>query len=150
MEVGGSFDAQIAVMLKSLLLDLATCVGSDFSGIGVIVWDGMTPLPTRPLRDHLPDWPRVNSTRDALRDLSRESSDFHDGFHVLGPSLQLVQPSVYFSPAIVDGLTLPAHARFFGGRYLAAAFGSHVPGVLCTGVLSANYGPYVLLKGREA
>lgn len=150
MEAGGSLDAEIAVMLKGLLLELANCVGPDFSGIGIIVWDGVTALPIRPLRDHLPDWSRFSSTRDALSDLSRESSDFHDGFHVLSPSLQLVQPSVYFSPAIVYDLTLPAHRHFFGGRYLAAAFGSCVPGVLCTGVLSANYGPHVLLKGREA
>jgi len=37
----------------------------------------------------------------------------------------------------------------FGGRYLAAAFGSCLEGVLCTGVVSRQYGPIVFEHGRE-
>ena len=149
MKTAGLFVANKATQLKVLLQELASRVEADFSGAGVIVWDGTTPLPILPMRDQLADWSAYSSTSELLKELSREQSDFHDGFHVFGQSLELVQVSVYFSPPIVPELDLPLHARFFGGRYLAAAFGSCIPGVLCTGVLSARYGPYVLVNGRE-
>lgn len=135
--------------LKSLLLQIASHVDADFSGLGIIVWDGVAAMPIHPMRDGLPDSMRHSSTLEVLTAISRESSDFHDGFHVLNQSLQLTQASVYFSPAIVPDLVVPAHARTFGGRYLAAVFGSCLQGVLCTGVLSRSYGPYVFRHGRE-
>ncbi|MDM0079226.1 hypothetical protein QTI17_01345 [Variovorax sp. J31P179] len=141
--------SEIAANLKSLLLKIAGRVDAEFSGLGIIVWDGAAAMPIHPMRDRLPAGMCRGGAQEWLIANSRESSAFHDGFHVFNQSLQLVQPAVYFSPAIVPGLVIPAHARSFGGRYLAAVFGSCLQGVLCTGVLSRTYGPYVFRDGRE-
>lgn len=149
METGALGALEIAGNLKILLQEVAAHAKSDFSGLGIIVWDGVTPLPVYPMRDIVPDRSRFSSTREALNALSQESNVFHDGFHVMSEALQLVQVAVYFSPNLVPDIALPAHARIYGGRYLAAAFGSCLQGVRCTGVLSSRYGPHVLVKGRE-
>lgn len=138
-----------AAELKILLNQVASNAGSDFSGIGVIVWDGETPLPVLPMQAQFLDQFRHCSTRELLSAISREDCSFHDGFHVLNRSLQLVQASVYFSPQIVAGIDLLGRARSYGGRYYAAAFGSCLNGVICTGVLSQRYGPFVLRNGQE-
>lgn len=139
----------VSTNLRSLLMQIANHIDPDFSGLGIIVWDGVTVLPIHPMREGMPDCMRQSRTPEILNSISRESSSFHDGFHVLNQSLRLTQASVYFSPAIVPDLVVPAHARKFGGRYLAAVFGSCLPGVLCTGVLSRSYGPYVFRHGKE-
>ncbi len=149
METGALGALEIAGNLKVLLLEVAEHAKSDFSGLGIIVWDGVISLPVYPMRDHAPDCTRFSTTREALSAISRESSAFHDGFHVVGEALQLQQAAVYFSPNLVHDLVIPAHARTYGGRYLAAAFGSCLQGVRCTGVLSSRYGPHVLVNGRE-
>ena len=138
-----------AAHLKKLLDGVAKHVDSDFAGLGIIVWDCVVPLPTYSMRDQEPASMRDADALSVLSAVSREPSEYHDGFHVLDQSLNVIQLSTYFSPAIVPDLVLPAHARSYGGRYLAAAFGSCSPGVVCTGVLSRRYGPYVFQSGRE-
>jgi DNA integrity scanning protein DisA with diadenylate cyclase activity len=90
-----------------------------------------------------------NTTIEVLMNISHEASPFHDGFHVVDANLALVQVSVYFSPAISPQVVTPANGQMYGGRYLAAAFGSCLEGVLCTGVVSRQYGPIVFEHGRE-
>lgn len=134
--------------LKSLLSRIRDHMDADFSGLGVVVWDGTAELPIYPMRGGLPESMRLHSTIDVLKAISRVCSPYHDGFHILDASLQLTQASVYFSPAIVPDLIVPDQLHVFGGRFLAATFGSCLQGVLCTGVLSEHYGPYVFAQGR--
>lgn len=91
---------------------------------------------------------RTKPIRDALIAISDAGSEFHDGFHILSPNLQLVRVSQYFSPPIVSGINGDP-ARRLGGRYMAALFGSILPGVLATGVASTDYGVVVFEQGRE-
>jgi hypothetical protein len=62
--------------------------------------------------------------------------------------LRLVRLAQYFSPPIVPSAAIDRSKRF-GGRYLAALFGSALPGVLATGVASRDFGIAVFRDGRE-
>lgn len=123
--------------------------GKSFSGIGVVVSAAPGDLPIMPLRPAsiLCD-PR--STLEILVTISHASNEFHDGFHVLSPALDVMLVSLYFSPPIVAGVGVGVDpVRRLGGRYMAALFGSALPGVLAAGVASADYGVAVFLRGRE-
>lgn len=135
--------------LRALLHEVYHHADATFSGLGVIVWDGVSTLPILPMRGEPPEGMHENSTIDVLLNISHESSPFHDGFHVVDASLALLQVSVYFSPTINPVVETPKNGQMFGGRYLAAAFGSCLEGVLCTGVVSRKYGPIVFKQGRE-
>lgn len=134
--------------LKALLHRVYCQADATFSGLGVIVWDGVSTLPILPMRSEPPGGIHHESTIDVLMNISHESSPFHDGFHVVDATLALIQVSVYFSPSITPKVETPANGQMFGGRYLAAAFGSCLEGVLCTGVVSRQYGPIVFEQGR--
>ena len=67
---------------------------------------------------------------------------------MLGPNLRLIHLAQYFSPPIVPSASIDRSKRF-GGRYLAALFGSALPGVLATGVASRDFGIAVFRDGRE-
>ncbi len=133
--------------LHSLLRDVQHAGGEFFSGVGVLVSTAPDELPIVSLRAGgvLPDG---RSTLDLLVSISRWTNEFHDGFHILSPSLRVSQVSVYFSPPIVPGLTADPMRRL-GGRYWAAMFGSALPEVLASGVASAAYGVAVFENGRE-
>lgn len=135
--------------LKALLHRVYGQADATFSGLGVIVWDGVSTIPIRPMRSEPPAGIHRSTTIDVLMNISHEASPFHDGFHVVDATLALVQVSVYFSPSISSQVETPANGQMFGGRYLAAAFGSCLEGVLCTGVVSRQYGPIVFEHGRE-
>ncbi len=138
----------VAQRLHEELSCLAEAMGPDFSGVGILVWDCSTLIPVFPMRKVQPDRGSPTAPHERLRELAREGGPFHDGFHILNEHLDFVAASVYFSPPVCTSISLPEHSAF-GGRYLAAAFGSCLPGVLCTGVLSRNYGPTVFEQGRQ-
>lgn len=122
--------------------------GKKFSGIGILVSDVAHMLPTFPLRpDCVP--PRLGSTAEILSSISKYSSDLHDGFHILSPSLEIVSLSLYFSPPISKSLVIPTPSPRFGGRYLAALFGSALPGVIVAGVASSHYGVVIFKDGMK-
>jgi DNA integrity scanning protein DisA with diadenylate cyclase activity len=135
--------------LRALLHRVYGQADATFSGLGVIVWDGVSTIPIRPMRSEPPSAIHCSTTIEVLVSISHEASPFHDGFHVVDAALALVQLSVYFSPSISPQVETPANGQMFGGRYLAAAFGSCLEGVLCTGVVSRQYGPIVFEQGRE-
>ena len=141
--------AEPTASLKALLHRVYGQADATFSGLGVIVWDGVSTIPIRPMRSEPPAGIHRSTTFDVLMNISHEASPFHDGFHVVDATLALVQVSVYFSPSISSQVETPANGQMFGGRYLAAAFGSCLEGVLCTGVVSRQYGPIVFEHGRE-
>lgn len=121
--------------------------GPSFSGIGLLISRDLGTLPIVPLRP-MEQIDRTKPIRDALVAISDVNNEYHDGFHILTPDFQLVGVSQYFSPPIVPGLRGDP-ARRLGGRYMAALFGSTLPGVLTAGVASADYGVAVFEQGRE-
>ncbi len=80
--------------------------------------------------------------------IADSSSEFHDGFHVLSPDLELLLVSQYFSPPIVTSVVIDTTRRL-GGRYMAALFGSALPTVCASGVASLHYGVAIFENGRE-
>tara|TARA_R110000850_G_scaffold253692_1_gene378915 strand:+ start:154 stop:375 length:222 start_codon:yes stop_codon:yes gene_type:complete len=54
----------------------------------------------------------------------------------------------YFSPPIVREAVLDRH-RLVGGRFVAALFGSAIPGVLMTGIVGLNSGLSIFRNGEE-
>jgi len=133
--------------LRQLLLEVTAASGDGFAGTGVIVAAVPENLPIAPLR---PSRALVSATtlERTLTNMSESGNEFHDGFHVLSADFRLIRPSQYFSPPIVEGLTVDPYRRL-GGRYMAALFGSCLGGVIATGVASTVYGVAVFRRGRE-
>lgn len=144
--LGGSrprLNEQVEVLLRGA----RACAGDEFSGLGVIVSESPSALPLFPIG------PAVEIDPDAdaatlLGAISVERSPHHDGFHVLGPDLKVIALSRYFSPPIVYGLKVDRAAPF-GGRYLAALFGSTIEGVLATGIATPGSGVITFANGEE-
>src|SRR5258708_37152166 len=99
--------------LHRLLRDVWHEGGESFSGIGVVVSAFPDDLPIVPLRpvSVLHD---QRTTLESLVTISHASNEFHDGFHVLSPALDLMMVSVYFSPPIVPGLDTDPLRRLVG------------------------------------
>lgn len=132
--------------LCNLLLAVRDKAGHDFSGIGVIVSSHPDLLPVVPMHQFESERSK-ESTLATLANVSRYSSDRHDGFHLLSHQFEIISLSLYFSPPIVPGLS--ALRPKVGGRYLAALFGSALPSVAVTGVASRAYGIAVFQHGVE-
>jgi hypothetical protein len=108
--------------LRHILACAQSRCGDQFSGTGVIVADKIEILPILALRsDSRPTM--SGDTTSVLAAISILRSEYHDGFHVLDSNLRLQLVSQYFSPPIVEGISLD-RSRNFGGRYVAALFGS--------------------------
>lgn len=121
--------------------------GPSFSGTGLIVSADPSALPITSLRQ-TPGAFKSSSTLQTLVELSDLANEFHDGFHVLSANLEIGLVSQYFSPPIVPGVAVD-FSRRLGGRYMAGLFGSALPTVLATGVVSESYGVVVFEQGRE-
>lgn len=137
----------LTIRLQELLNEVRSAGGGLFSGIGVLVSNAPDDLPIMPLR---PAFDRSNDicTTKILTEISRFTSDYHDGFHVLSSDFRVLRLSVYFSPPIVHEAAAGPRVHG-GGRYWAALFGSALPSVLAAGVASAHYGVAVFEGGRE-
>lgn len=133
--------------VRQLLRTVRADAGQDFSGIGILVTTTPDRLPIVPLRPPF----RLDTAlpvERVLADISHADNEFHDGFHILSPRLDLILHSHYFSPPVVPGLATDPGRRL-GGRYMAALFGSCLDGVLAAGVASTAYGVIVFEGGRE-
>ncbi|WP_448693977.1 hypothetical protein [Pseudomonas rhizophila] len=133
--------------LVDLLRDITALSGQEFSGVGVIVLEDGINLPVFPMRVDL----KLNGMTDSVRclaEISNPNNDLHDGFHILNSDLRIVSLTQYFSPPIPPGV-LPNRSRAFGGRYLAALFGSLLPGVIFTGISTPRLGVVVFKDGSE-
>lgn len=138
---------EVTDALFKLLMDVDARAGLDFSGTGLIVSERPHSLPILPLRPSS-DPGDATDVADRLAKISNPAHEHHDGFHVLDPNLRLLHLAQYFSPPIVPSAPIDRSKRF-GGRYLAALFGSALPGVLATGVASRDFGIAVFRDGRE-
>ncbi|WP_155951637.1 hypothetical protein [Pseudomonas sp. FGI182] len=121
--------------------------GKDFTGLGVVVCDSSAELPVFPLRLDV-EIPIEDDVATILAGLSTVDSDLHDGFHVLSPDLKLIALSQYFSPSIAMSAVIN-RSRKFGGRYVAAIFGSMLPGVCLCGISTKSLGVVIFKDGRE-
>jgi len=133
--------------IARLLEEVDVRAGADFSGVGIIVADSFDSLPLinlRPTNSLLED----AETATALAQISHHWHEHHDGFHVLTPGLKIEKVAQYFSPPIVPEVRIDRQKRF-GGRYLAALFGSMIPHVLATGISSRDFGVAVFQGGDE-
>lgn len=133
--------------LLELLVDVEARAGIEFSGTGLIVSTRPQDLPILGLRP-VSDPGEAADVAGLLATISNPTHEYHDGFHVLGPDLRLLRIAQYFSPPIVPFAPID-RSRRFGGRYLAAMFGSALPGVLVTGVASGDFGIAVFRDGQE-
>jgi len=136
----------IEQMVK-LLEEVENRAGADFSGVGIIVTQTSESLPIvnlRPTNNVL----ERGDTATALANISHPSHEHHDGFHVLTPQLNIEKVAQYFSPPIAPDVRIDRR-KLFGGRYLAALFGSKLPGVLATGISSHDFGIAIFQQGQE-
>lgn len=133
--------------LRKTLINVSRAAGSDFSGVGIIVHHPDAGLPVFPLRLDTFEDPgeRID---DFLAKISSRHSDYHDGFHLISTEWNITAVSQYFSPPIVASATINRQ-RAFGGRYLAAQFGSFLPGVELCGVASLGFGLAIFKAGIE-
>jgi hypothetical protein len=132
--------------LCNALQFIRASAGDQFSGVGIIVHTREATLPIFSLRTNKAV---VGSSPEALlSELSTIGSEYHDGFHLVSESWEVTAISQYFSPPIREDLPVNRERRF-GGRYLAAQFGSVLPGVIYTGIASNGFGLAVFQAGRE-
>lgn len=133
--------------LIAVLSRARSIAGDDFTGVGVIVCNPTAELPTIPLRIGI-TVPQDEDVAHSLGEISRATNDLHDGFHVLTPDLHLMALSQYFSPPISKTAVIN-RGRKFGGRYVAALFGSTVPDVLLCGIATKSLGVVIFKDGYE-
>lgn len=131
---------------RNLLHEIWLKSDTDFSGVGIIVCDTRICLPIINLRG---DFPIISgTTAEVLSHLSSTKSKYHDGFHIINQSGLISHIAQYFSPPIVLNVNID-RGRPIGGRFVAAIFGSAIPGVLMTGMVSEGHGLSIFEDGYE-
>ncbi len=133
--------------LRDILREVMARRTPDFSGIGLIVCDDWDRLPLVPLSNTADVFDREDLV-PRLVAISSRLSDHHDGFHVVSSNWRLTKVAQYFSPPIVPEAAIDRSKRF-GGRYLAALFGSAIPEVRLSGIASEGFGIAVFRAGKE-
>jgi hypothetical protein len=136
------------VRLKDTLKIVQTRAGTRFSGIGILVCDAPERIPLFPIRLLEQRLPGIELA-DFLAEISTSASEYHDGFHVISSDWRLTRIAQYFSPPIVESARIDRSKRF-GGRYLAALFGSALPDVRAAGIASPDFGIAIFEHGAEA
>lgn len=135
------------IRLRDLMKGIYNSSHKDFSGIGIVLYENISNIPIFPLRKSNPEIDYSDIT-PALVSISSHKSDYHDGFHFISSNWQLTHISQYFSPPIIPDIELCRESGF-GGRYLAALFGSKIIGVNLCGIASKNFGLAIFKDGVE-
>ncbi|SHE78158.1 hypothetical protein SAMN05444377_101230 [Flavobacterium fontis] len=139
---------EILKLLKKLLSEVKSKSDNNFEGLGLIVYKDFVNLPIIPFNDEkcirlpIKDFSVIV---DTLLKISNCHNEFHDGFHLISKEFQLTHISNYFSTPIIEKIKIE---KKYGSRYRTALYGSFLPNVLFTAVLSKNYGPIIFEKGR--
>jgi hypothetical protein len=133
--------------LRDVLWLVQEAAGDAFSGVGVLVCDDPDQLPILPLRP-VGSLLGADDLVASLAAISVFHSEFHDGFHIVSSDWRLIRVSQYFSPPIIANAPID-RSKLFGGRYLAALFGSAIPGVQLTGIASRGFGIALFERGAE-
>ncbi len=133
--------------LRDIMKGIYNSSHKDFSGIGIVLYENISNIPIFPLRKSNPEMDFSDITQ-TLASISSHKSDYHDGFHFISNNWQLTHVSQYFSPPIIPDIEL-CRKSGFGGRYLAALFGSKIIGVSLCGIASKNFGLAIFKDGVE-
>jgi hypothetical protein len=139
--------ASMVTRLRSILCQVNDLAGTNFSGVGLLISDRPDDLPIVSLRP-LNLLPSEMNTVRCLATISSQHSEYHDGFHILSSDWRLVRVAQYFSPPIIANAKID-RTKTFGGRYLAALFGSAIKHVQLTGIATRSFGVAVFKHGIE-
>ena len=132
---------------RNVLWQVQSVAGHNFSGLGLLICDTPEKLPLVPLRpSSIP--PNEDNVIASLVAISNFDSEYHDGFHIMTSEWRLSRVSQYFSPPIIDNAVID-RSKIFGGRYIAALFGSAIPCVELTGIVSRGFGIAIFDSGAE-
>lgn len=123
-------------LLKDTLYSCVKAREADFSGLGVLVYSSFKNLPVVGMREKYSEIGAYSSS-ELLARVSTTRSKYHDGFHLLSHDCKLTHLSQYFSPPIVRSIQLP-NTNDFGGRYVAALFGSTINEVEFSAIVNTN------------
>ncbi|MHC4042234.1 hypothetical protein [Bradyrhizobium sp. 23AC] len=132
--------------MRALLRSVMVQRTYDFSGVGLIVCNSPESLPIIPLSLYEPNL--KGDLVDQLVHIASRGSEHHDGFHIISQTWRLTKVAQYFSPPIIHDAEIDRSKRF-GGRYLAALFGSWIPSVALAGIASEGFGIAIFERGRE-
>jgi hypothetical protein len=141
------WSANLIERLRDTLRRVQAIGANDFSGIGLVVCDLPETLPIVSLLE-VSEVPHERDLETQLAAISSRHSKYHDGFHIISTTWQLTKVAQYFSPPIVLSAKVDRSKRF-GGRYLAALFGSAIPGVTLSGISSNGFGIAIFKDGQE-
>ncbi|WP_264524035.1 hypothetical protein [Flavobacterium sp. N502536] len=123
---------------------------AKFEGIGLVVYNDFDDLPVIPLNEKKIPFtlPVVNyeNILKVLIEVSSSESIYQDGFHLLSEDLSLTHISQYFSTPIKKELKVKNN---YGSRYRTALYGSLLPNVIYTIVISKDYGIVIFSDGKE-
>jgi hypothetical protein len=133
--------------LRNTLIAVREQSGPDFSGVGLILYSNLAMLPIFPLRRTVPQIDEYDVI-GSLAKIASVSSEYHDGFHLISSKWKITHVAQYFSPPIIETAEVD-RTKLFGGRYLAALFGSSLPGVMLCGVASNGFGIAIFKSGKE-
>lgn len=133
--------------LFDLLVKVQLLATDSFSGIGIIMHSDISCLPIFPMNQYAKMQCNKICTPEFLVEIADINSQYHDGFHLLSQSWTITHISQYFSPSIAKDVAI-GNEENKGGRFYAALFGSIIPGVICTGIISMNYGIVVFKNGN--
>ncbi len=132
--------------LRHILQQVCIASNSDFSGIGLVIYDRIDAIPITHLRLTKPNLD--SELIPLLIEISSNANEFHDGFHLINTEWRLTHVAQYFSPPIDNDVSINRN-RPIGGRYVAALFGSVVQGVRMCGIASKDFGIAIFQEGKE-
>jgi hypothetical protein len=136
---------------KTIISEVHKQAGPFFSGLGLIFYAKLDGIPLSSLRLVNPEgmtFPLkgLGNIVTTIHHLNVKNSFYHDGFHLLSAEMELTHICQYFSPPIQSNVSVD-YAK--GGRFRAAQYGSCLEGVLATGVIGEEYGPFIFIKGKS-
>ena len=134
----------------NLCNDINKLKSKNFEGIGLVIYSDIKELPVASMNAEKTTYDLPISNYDdilkTLIEISSSNSKFQDGFHLLSKEFKLTHISQYFSTPIIKNLIV---TNIFGSRYRTALYGSCLPNVLFTAVISKNYGLIIFENGKE-
>ena len=144
--------SELIEKFRNTLRDISISNITDFSGIGIILYDSNVLLTsthtdtrsTFPSLDHLSL--EDQDCLDFLIYLSQHSSPCHDGFVFFNEKGVLTHIAQYFVPPIVPGIKPNESA---GIRFHSAKYGSCINGIIATGVVSRKQLAYYFIEGEQ-
>lgn len=133
-------------MLVDTFTQVKQLATQEFSGIGLVVYKNIKSIPIYPLQQKIFKT-NPNDLVSDLLEISSYNSEYHDGFHFVSEDFKMSHVAQYFSPPIISNANVD-YSKSLGGRFMAALFGSHVQGVLLTGILTKSNGIIIFESGN--